>query len=257
MNLSPNLTLLLLTHNESKNIKDNFGWVGECPAINEIVVVDDQSIDTTVSDVRKLATKHLKVKVLSQSLNGDFAAQRQAGVTAATNDWIFWLDADEIPSPELIKYLNCFQIKSYQAVSFPRSTIFMGRQLRFGETGSAVFVRLFNRKNGHFAGNVHEIWQYFGTTQQHHSKIIHLSPPTLRSFLEKINLYSTIRSKELFNRKVHSNTIQIIVYPLVKFLSNYIFRLGFLDGVPGLILALSMSFHSFLVRAKLWHLWNP
>jgi hypothetical protein len=74
--------------------------------------------------------------------------------------------------------------------------------------------------------------------------------------MEKINFYSDIRAHELFQQKIHTNLFQIVFYPLGKFLYNYIVRLGFLDSTPGIIMALSMSFHSFLVRAKLWHLWQ-
>lgn len=74
--------------------------------------------------------------------------------------------------------------------------------------------------------------------------------------LKEINLYTTIRAEELYKKGSYVNSISIIMYPLGKFILNYFFRRGFLDHIPGLIVALIMSFHSFLVRGKLWLLWK-
>jgi len=71
-------------------------------------------------------------------------------------------------------------------------------------------------------------------------------------FLEKINQYSTLRAKELYCAGKKTNFFEIIVYPTGKFLKNFLWNLGFLDGLPGFLHAVFMSFHSFLVRGKLW-----
>ena len=71
-------------------------------------------------------------------------------------------------------------------------------------------------------------------------------------FLEEINFYTTIRAKELYEKKTEITLKDIILYPKAKFLLNFFLKLGFLDGLEGLIFAILMSFHSFLVRAKLW-----
>jgi len=55
---------------------------------------------------------------------------------------------------------------------------------------------------------------------------------------------------------VKSSFFRIIANPLGKFFQNYLGRLGFLDGMPGIIVALMMSFHSFLARAKLYMLYK-
>lgn len=251
---TPHLSLLLLTRNESENIKKYWTWLNKCPVVSEIIVVDDNSTDDTINVINKLKIKNLKLKIISRGLDSDFSAQRQFGLSHASNDWILWLDADEQPSPELIKFLNHFDFNQNYVYSFPRLDFFLGRQLLHGETGEIFLVRLFPGNFGSFTGKVHETWQSQLPAKIINHPIFHYSHPDLQSFIAKIDFYTTIRSQELFRQHLPVTLAQIIFYPLAKFLQNYIFRLGFLDSTRGIIMALCMSFHSFLVRAKLWHL---
>ncbi|MBI2420736.1 MAG: glycosyltransferase family 2 protein, partial [Candidatus Levybacteria bacterium] len=67
---------------------------------------------------------------------------------------------------------------------------------------------------------------------------------------------TTLKANELFKEEKKVKFITIILYPKAKFLLNFFIRRGFLDGIEGFIFAIFMSFHSFLVRAKLWMLWQ-
>lgn len=252
-----NISLILITKNESENLKKWSDWLPKLKTINELLVVDDNSLDNTLDIAKSLATKSLSVKTFSRGLDNDFSSQRQFAVTKSTNDWILWLDADEAPSDKLITYINNIDTNLYYNYAFKRHDIFLGHQLQHGETSSLYFLRLFNKKQGKFINKVHEIWSSTKSVKNIDLPIIHQSHSNLTSFFEKINLYSEIRAKELFDQKTKTSLFQIIFYPKAKFIHNYFLRLGFLDGTPGIIMALGMSFHSFLVRSKLWCLLNP
>lgn len=256
-NSTPNITLLLLTKNESQNISQNFNWLGDCSNINQIVCVDDFSTDDTLANFKKLSQKFPKIKFdfYQNHLNSNFSKQRSFALSKSTNDWIFWLDADEIPQPPLINFLNNFE-KTHFNYSFLRHDIFLGHPLHHGETANQHFLRLFNKNYGRFLHPVHEIWQSKKPVFSTSLVINHFSHPNLTEFLQKINFYTDIRANQLFSQNTKTNIFQILLYPTGKFIQNYFFRLGFLDSTPGIIMALSMSFHSFLVRAKLWKLWQ-
>lgn len=251
------ISLILITKNESNNIVKWQGWLPKLKNVTELVCVDDNSTDDTIEQVKKLGSKNLTVKVFKRELNHNFSNQRQFAVTKTTNDWVLWLDADEYPSDKLVHYINHIDKYLYYNYSFRRKDIFVGHTLKHGETSSQFFLRLFNKNYGYFSGTVHELWVSSNTTAFIKKNIIHQSHLTLQSFFTKINYYSDLRSKELFDQKITTNLFQIIFYPLAKFIYNYFLRLGFLDGTAGIIIALGMSFHSFLVRAKLWCLSNP
>jgi len=251
-----NISILLLTKNESANIQKHFNWLINCLVINEIIAIDDNSTDSTIDALKALESKHLKVKIYKHSLDNDFAAQRNWGIEKTTNNWVLWLDADETPSPELQLFLNHFTFNKMLVYAFKRDDIFLGKHLKYGETAYIHFTRLFNKNRGKFYRPVHEVWRTSQPTSYKEFSILHYSHNSLRSFLEKINFYSDIRAQELFKNNIQTNLFEIIFYPFGKFIQNYIFKFGFLDSTPGIIMALSMSLHSFLVRAKLWHLYQ-
>lgn len=249
-----NISLLLLTKNESENLKKNFNWLDECRTINEIIVVDDNSTDDTIEITKKLASKKRSVQIFNRGLEDDFSSQRNFAISKTTNDLVLWLDADEYPSKKLIRYLNHIDKHQYNNYSFKRHDIFLKHTLNHGETAYLKFTRLFNKNFGKFEGQVHENWISVKQLKDTNLVIFHNSHKTLKSFIEKIDFYSTIRSKELFNQKISTNIFEIIFFPVGKFIQNYFFRLGFLDGTPGIVMALCLSFHVFLNKSKLWHL---
>ena len=73
-----------------------------------------------------------------------------------------------------------------------------------------------------------------------------------RGFLREINFYTSLRAEEIRGKRMKIFWATIFLYPLGKFLLNYFIKMGFLDGIPGLITAIIMSFHSFLARSKAW-----
>lgn len=247
------ISAVVLTKNEEKNIVDCLETLSFC---DEIIVIDDKSEDRTVE-----IAKNKGAKVFVHSLNGNFSRQRNFGLEKATNDWVIFVDADERVTDELktelihlIKLGDRAEIVNGYFIK--RRDIMWGKQLRFGETGSMRLLRLARKGAGNWIGNVHEEWRVKGPIGKLESLLNHYPHPTIASFLKEINFYTDLRARELYEQKVKTMWLIIIAYPVGKFLLNYVIRRGFLDGVPGFIVALMMSFHSFLVRAKLFLLWR-
>ncbi len=249
-----NLTLLLLTKNESGKIREWGSWLKKIRPLNEIIVIDDNSIDDTIKIAKSWANKKLSVKNFTHPLNYDFSQQRNFGITKSQNSWILFLDADEVPNSDMIDYLNNLNPQKNKCYSFKRNLIYFGKTISHGQALNDKPIRLFNKTQGKFTGQVHEIWSSSAQNKFTHSSLSHYSFDNLNILLEKVNLYSTIRAQELFDQHQITNLLEIIFYPCFKFKHLYLFKLGFLDGIPGLILSLTMSLHSFLSRAKLWHL---
>ncbi|MBI2036184.1 hypothetical protein HYT17_00910 [Candidatus Microgenomates bacterium] len=131
-----------------------------------------------------------------------------------------------------------------------------GRELKYGETVNVKLLRLAKKEAGKWEGKVHEKWVVKGKTGQLENPLHHFPHQRIGEFLQEINFYTDIRARELFDRNVKTYWWSIILYPKAKFIINYLVYQGFRDGLPGLVFALMMSFHSFLVRAKLWLLWK-
>ncbi len=239
------LTAAILVQNPVQISPELINSLAFCTHI--LIIVDMPRLPAGLSDYGG------QVTWMAHRLSGDFSAQRNFALQKARDRWVLFVDTDETVSKQLAD-----QIKS--AVSrFDKSGYYLYRQdivwdrsLRFGDTGNFKILRLGQKSSGRWIGKVHENWQITGATGVLPSPLIHRPFTDLAEFLQKLNYYSGIRAKELASRHITADLIQITFYPLAKFVYLWIIRLGFMDGVPGLIHAMSMAFYSFLVRSKLY-----
>ncbi|MBI5122682.1 glycosyltransferase family 2 protein [Candidatus Roizmanbacteria bacterium] len=245
------ITAVVLTKNEEKNIKkclDSLSWC------DEIIIVDDCSEDKT-ADI----AKELGAKVYSHKLNNDFSEQRNLGLSAAQGDWVLFVDADEEVSQALwfeIMAITNDPKNLYAGFYIKRKDFLWDKELKYGELGNLKLLRLAKKDAGKWTGKVHEIWKIKGNTLLLQNALLHYPHQTVKEFLQEINYYSSLRAMELHKKKIKVSWWSIIFYPKAKFIVNYFFKGGFQDGLPGLVFAIMMSFHSFLVRGKLWLLWQ-
>jgi len=249
------ISAIVLTKNEEKNVVDCLDTLSFC---DEIIIIDDYSTDRTWEIIEKVSKEDKRIKSHKRALNLNFSEQRKFGIEQASNDLILFLDADERVSKELKSEIeNLLDIDTkYSGFLIPRIDFMWGKKLAHGETGNIKLLRLFNKKDGKLKGKVHETWVTERPVTTLINPIMHYPHPTISEFLREINFYTDLRAEELYEQKKRVNLISIIFYPLAKFFVNYIFKLGILDGTAGLVHAIMMSFHSFLVRGKLWQLWQ-
>jgi len=246
------VSAVILSKNEQKNIIRCLESLSWC---NEIIIIDDFSTDETLEIAKKLGAK-----VYQRHLDDNFATQRNFGLEKVKGDWVFFVDADEKISAELAAEIK-FQISNskHQKVNgfyFKRRDKFLGKWLNHGETASIRLLRLARKNSGQWQGVIHEAWQVKGRTKILKNPILHERQITISDFLNRINQYSTIRAKELFEQGKKTDFFLIITFPLGKFIQNFFLRLGFLDGFPGFAMAFLMTLHSLLVRCKLYFLWQ-
>lgn len=249
------ISAVLIVKNEEKNIVDCIDSIGFC---DEIIIVDDDSIDRTSELIQALIKNNKQIKYYKRSLENDFSKQREFGIEKAKNDWIFFIDADERINPELATEIieKVTPSTKYGGFLIKRIDFMWGKELRHGEVGNIRLLRLFNRKEGRLKGKVHETWETKSEVGYFNNPIYHYPHPTISEFLSEINFYTDLRAQELYDKKVKIGFLRIVFYPMAKFIKNYLFKFGFLDGIAGLVHALLMSFHSFLVRGKLYLLWH-
>lgn len=242
-----NITAIILTKNSQENLERTLKSV---IFAKEIIILDDNSKDKTIH----IATKY-NAKIFNRKLNNNFSAQRNFGIKQAKENWILFIDADEVLSEELKKEIEEIKETDIEAYYIKRRDIFWGRVLKFGDLRSAYrkgIIRLIKKNSGIWIGQVHETFITNKPAGYLKGFINHKSHASIKEFIIDINNYSTIRAKELQKKGIKTNIFQILLYPIAKFKLNYIFKLGFLDGVAGFIYSFMMSFHSFLVRAKLY-----
>lgn len=243
------ITAVVLAHNDEKIIEDAIQSVSWC---DEILVLDDYSSDKTVEVVKKV-----RCRVIERHLNDDFAAHRNFALAQAKGEWVLFIDSDERISADLQKEISEV-IKQNKHVGYyvRRIDYLFGRAMLHGETGNMRLLRLAKKDVGLWTRPVHEVWNVDGSVGFLSAPLLHYPHPNVAQFLDKVSRYSTLNAAYLYSQRVKPSLWKIIVYPKAKFFVNYVWSLGFLDGTAGAIVALMMSFHSFLTRAKLYLLWE-
>ncbi len=247
--MKTNISAVILTKNEEKNISDCIDALSFCA---EIIVIDDNSSDKTTS-----LSKKKGAKVFIHDLDGDFSKQRNFGLSKAQEEWVLFIDADERVSNELADeiYQQTSQFLTHStAFRIKREDVLWGKRLQHGEVGNMYLVRLIKKGKGEWIGKVHETLHTLGEVQTLKNPLYHYPHTDIQDFLKQINIYSSLRAQELMDKKTRITPFEIVLFPLGKFLLNYVIKLGFKDGIPGIVHAFMMSFHSFLVRSKAWSL---
>jgi glycosyltransferase involved in cell wall biosynthesis len=245
------VSAVVLTKNEEKNIKDCLDSISWC---DETIVLDDNSTDKTAEIAKKMGAK-----VFTRALEDDFATQRNYGLEKAKGEWVLFVDADERVNSALwyeIMAITNDPRNEFSGLYIKRQDTMWGKKLEYGETGNIKLLRLAKKDAGKWIGKVHETWRVKGKTFTLKNSLTHYPHQTIKEFLQEINYYTSLRAEELFKKKTKVYWWSIVLYPKAKFVLNYFIKRGILDGLAGLVVALLMSFHSFLVRGKLWLLWQ-
>lgn len=203
--------------------------------------------------------KNLSIITLQQPAITDFAQARNQALSKAKTPWVLFLDQDEVLTPQLLKEIEQ-EINNpsnpYSAYLLKREDTFMSRTLRHGENGYLRHLRLAKKDYGRWLRPVHEVWVGQGRVGKLNHPLLHNPHLSISGFLAKIDHYSSLEAEYRYHLKKKSGLLKILFYPALKFKLNYFLRLGFLDGIPGLIMAIMMSFHSYLTWTKLYLLWH-
>jgi glycosyltransferase involved in cell wall biosynthesis len=244
------LTVCIITLNEEVNIARTLRSVREIA--DEVVLVDSGSTDATVSLARESGAK-----VFVEPWKG-FARQKNSALQKATCDWILSLDADEEVSPELAASINALlqagQAPQFAGYTMNRRNMYFGKWIRRSGYYPDPKLRLIRRGAAEFElRDVHEDMKMQGELGHLRGDLIHHAYPTLESFIEHANRYSSLGADMVVReRKVGFSVVNIVLRPLVRFIWAYFFRGGFLDGREGLLVLMNHAAYVSWKYAKAW-----
>ncbi|MCK5574109.1 MAG: glycosyltransferase family 2 protein [Bacteroidetes bacterium] len=243
------LSVVTLTLNEERNIADcleSARWA------NEIIVVDSGSTDRTLEIARKYTDKIVEVEWTG------YGAARNVGILRATGDWILWLDADERVSPELADEIKAILRQPDPDISgyrIARRAYFLGRWIKHAGWYPARVARLFLRVKGKFTeSRVHERSVVDGSLANIDHDLLHFTDPDLTHYFVKFNRYTTLAAQDMHTGGRRFSLADLLIRPPFVFFKMYVLRLGFLDGIQGLILSVVSAAYVFTKYAKLWEL---
>ncbi len=225
------ISVLLITFNEEKHIVE---VIKNIDFADEIIIIDGESTDNTA----KLAKELPNVKLISRPFK-NFADQRNFAISKAKNEWILFIDADE-RIPNMLKSEIFEAVNSGNNVSaylFKRRFYFNKKIVRFSGLQSDTIYRLFKKNSAYYDESkiVHESLIVNGKSEILKTYMLHYCYTSNEDYKRKMKLYATLKAEELHKKgKRINNILHFVFRPTYKFIINYIFRFGFLDGRIGL-----------------------
>jgi glycosyltransferase involved in cell wall biosynthesis len=240
------LAVAIITKNEEENIQSCLQSISFA---EQIVIVDSGSTDATLSIASAFGCE-----IYSEEWCG-FGPQKQLAIEKCNQPWILVLDADERIPPDtadIIKKIVTDSNIKEAGFSFPRKNYFQGRWIKHAGWWPDRIIRLFRKEAGRMTtAIVHESVEVQGTVGALDVPIEHFTESHLSKIIQKIDKYSTLGAEAAFREGKRSSTGGAFMRAFFTFVQDYFFRLGILDGMPGLTLAVTDSVNKFFKYAKL------
>lgn len=246
MKKADNITVVILTKNEEKDIVDAINNAQKIT--NNVLIVDSGSEDNTVA----LAEVN-GAKVVYRAWDNDFAAQRNFALKHVATEWVLYLDADERMNDELIENISNKLHQNEQAkYKIIRRNSAFGRDFKYGVLGPDSVIRLFPKNGVKWKGKVHErpIGKFEEKTLKGYLK--HYTYTSFDEYMDKMNKYASISAIDRKQRGKKCSVIKdLVLRPIFAFIKMYILKLGILEGWLGLVLSLNYANYTLNKYVKL------
>jgi glycosyltransferase involved in cell wall biosynthesis len=253
------LSVILITRNEAHNLEDCLASLHGLA--DEIVVVDAQSSDATVSIAQRYGAK------VAQTYDWPgFGPQKNRALALATQPWVLSIDADERVTPELAAEINLViraanqdgnhtgsAKKHYTAYEIPRQSWYCGKFIQHCGWHPDYVLRLFRKDTAKFSDDlVHERVITTEASGQIKNYLLHFSYLDFSQVLIKIDAYSSAAAQQAFSRGDRGSLCKALLHGAWAFFRTYVLRAGFFDGAHGLALSISNAQTSYYKYVKLW-----
>lgn len=244
----PPVSVIIHTLNEIEQIEDCLRTVEWA---DEVYLVDSLSTDGTVQRVRE---RFPRVRIEEREYLGA-AATKNYAIDRAAHDWIYVIDADERVTPELREEIlrtlsGPLEVWAY---SVGRRNFMLGKEVRFSGLQRDRVTRLFHREHARYPNKrVHADLLVDGETVPLRHRMLHYYIRSFDHMIAKMTRYATWGAAQMYIEGKSTNAWGIFSHTTGKFIRDYLFNLGILDGVRGLISVGMHTYYTFWKYAKLW-----
>jgi len=240
----------------AKNMGDHIGLcLRSVTWADEIVLLDGHSTDNT----REIATA-FGAKILEKEFES-FPAERQYVIQHTSHDWILSLDADMIVPEALAREIQDLLATgpTYDRYLLRCLNHFLGREIRHCSWFDHRFLRLFNKHKGAYdlSARVLDQFRCSGRIGRLHNFLVHHQTESLEEYLRKMTrLFAPLTADEYVTKGIQvrwwNAPWYLLLRPGLIFAYKYIWKRGFLDGLPGLIICLNSAILYYFVFSIVW-----
>lgn len=240
-----NLTVVILTKNEEKNIVD---VIHNAKQVTEtVLIVDSGSTDNTVA----LAEAN-GARVVYRTWDNDFAAQRNFALQQVTTEWVLYLDADERLNSTLVEALkNAVASDEQKQYSIKRKSVAFGQEFNYGVLKPDFVPRLFKTKNVRWINKVHEKPVCEDKLEVLDGYIEHYTYTGWQQYFNKFNQYTTIWAENAYENGKTVGCVTAYAHATFAFIQMLILKKGLLDGKLGVTLCVYHFMYTLTKYIKL------
>ncbi len=244
------LTAILVTKNEAGRVRrclESLRWA------DEIVVVDQSSDDGTVDICREFAAKVYVVEP-----KGYCEPDRPLAASKAKNDWVLYLDADEVVPPQLREEIRLLlsATPAHNSYYVPRKNIFLGKWIKGSGWYPGYVLRLFKKGYATFSEKIHTDLTPVGSPGYLKLPLEHYTCDNLKDYIRKSGRYSGILARQAYEkgeRLDYKNCIwKLVLLPFAYAFQKFVLKRGFVDGFRGLVIAFLTMMTVFRMNVLLW-----
>ncbi|HVN98361.1 MAG TPA: glycosyltransferase family 2 protein [Syntrophorhabdaceae bacterium] len=217
---------------------------------NEVVVVDSHSTDGAMDVIERYTDRIFQYDTTSQKDKYQYAQDQ------CRNRWVLFIDADEWLTGEFKEEVEKIisSGESRDGYIAHRRNVYLGREIRYGGWYPDREIRLYRKDKGSWQGGIHAKVHVNGRTGVMKNRYMHTPYTDTAHQIRTIDRYSAAFAEDLFQSQRHFDLFSMLTRPIFRFIRDYIFKKGFLDGIPGLIIAVSTMYYVFMKQAKLWEM---
>ena len=242
------LSVYMVTYNNGATIEKALasvaGWAGE------VVVVDSESTDGAQEIIRGYTDR------LYQLVTTDMAEKYTYAQSLCASPWVLFIDADEWLTPEIKGEIaeKLGHAAGYDGFMVSRKNLYLGRVISHGGWYPDHEIRLYRKEKGRWAGGIHAKVHVDGKVGRLKHSYLHTPYVDISHQIRTVDRYSGAFAEDLAAQGRRFRLFNMLGRPLYRFFRDYLFKLGFLDGIPGLVIAASTMYYVFMKHAKLWEL---
>lgn len=238
------LSCTILSKNSDRTIQKTLESLS---FVDEIILLDTGSTDSTI----EIAKKFPRVKIFHENFLG-FGRLHNIATSHAAHDWILSIDSDEVVTIPLRDKILSLKLNSNCVYSFAYQNILFGKKINHSGWYPDRHIRLYNRNMTKFTEDkVHEKIIVDGLTEiALQEKIEHHSYLEIGDFLRKMQIYTDLFSEQ--KKGTPSSFKKALFHGIFAFIKTYFLKLGFLDGMQGVIIANYQAQTAFYKYLKLW-----
>ena len=241
------ISAILIVKNEEKMIANALKTVGWC---DEIIVIDNNSIDQTKNIAQKFTNK------IFSSSEVSFSKLRQLASQKASGDYLFYLDADERVTRKLKEeIIGILENKKKINLKIRRKNMFYGRYFYFGNWQKDWVLRFFAKQNLlSWSGDIHETPNVTGETTMLVQELIHFTHRNTKENTLKSASWTLMEAQLLASQSAKVTRLMILRKGIMEFWRRFFYYRGYKDGMEGFIESLVQGMNKFLIYIQIWEL---